>query len=115
MLQLTGTRVVGTPSSHAIAVVQQDIDEERGIGRIVLGATGCKGLTQLGQHLRIHREERQVLILREGVDQWSLALLEGNGERAIDETGAQGVGPIIDRLGAMLQDQKLTRLATGGL
>ncbi len=47
--QAAGVGVVGNPNAEALPMLLQQFQQERGIGGIILGATGIEGFAKLGQ------------------------------------------------------------------
>ena len=81
----------------------QQIQEERGVGRIVFSPAGVEGLPVARQRLGVDRIEHHELVLQQGVHDRALALFQGNPDRAATEPPPQLRHPGVQRVGPLFE------------
>ena len=79
-LKLTGDRVIGVPGFEPVPMVEQDVQHEVGVQRVVFGAAGIEGLAEFGAGLGVNRIELQTFIGQERIEQRPPALFQNDGD-----------------------------------
>jgi hypothetical protein len=97
-----------------LPVMQQQLEGDFSIGRVILGAAGDERLAVLGQCGWIHRKQNDERVTLQGMHQWTFGDLQAYRNRA-PETAVQASRPPRDRLGSVRQHAKLTLRRASGL
>ena len=100
--QLARRDRIRLPGPQLRAVRADQVEQQGGVGRVVLGPAGREDFPIPGQRLRIDRIENEKLVLHQGVDHRAFALLDGNphGPAAkplpqLGHPGMQHVRPVL--------------------
>src|SRR5262245_41498196 len=82
-------------------MLEDEMQEQIGVDRIVFGATGIKGFAETGQALGVDRVGHQMFKLQQGREKRAAGLLHTDGDFAVGESGAQAIGPLDQGFGGL--------------
>jgi len=105
--ELPGVFVVGEPGGESVAVEADEVEEELGVGAVVLGPAGVEGFSEAGEGFGVDGVEDEEVVFHQGVEERSSELFEGDGDRSAAESPAKGSGPVVERFGGVLDDAVL--------
>ena len=105
----------GGKRGEFVAVFEQDLDLEFGIGRVVFGPTRGQRFAVLGHGERIDGKEHEEVLLAQRRHHGPFMEFQAHGNRLAVEPCAQALDPHIDRVRAVFEHEKLTSLSASGL
>ena len=112
-LNAAGENIIGNPDAEMLAMGHQNLQQQVGIGRIVLGAAGIKRLAHFGHRLGIDGVKTQKLDVHEGVDEGSATLFDGNSDPFAGKPAPQLLNPALQSLWSLVQSEPLPLIAAG--
>jgi hypothetical protein len=98
-----------------VAVADEKFELILGIGGVILGMTWCEGFAVFRQRCRIDREQDQEIVLLQRIDQRPLGELQAHRHGPTLEAFSERASPLINGIGTMNQDVKLSRVGIGNL
>ena len=101
-------RIFRKPGSEFVAVLEEQLEADLGIGRIALGPARLKGLAVARGGGRVDRVEHEEGISHERGDKGAFGLLQAEGDLPIWEAPGQRGRPLRDRFGGVLQSGTFT-------
>jgi hypothetical protein len=104
---------VGLPGTQMVSMFDQQIQDQIGIDRIVLGPAGVEGLAKTGHALGIDGIGDQMLVLQQSGQERAAGLFQGDGDFTVWETGAEAISPLGQGFGSLFQAGAFDRVATG--
>jgi hypothetical protein len=104
-----GAHVVAlaTKRCELLRVTAQQIEGQRRVGRVVLGATRDEGTTVFGERARIHGEDDEELVLEQRRHDRPLGELEAHGDGATAEAFAELTCPGVNDSGTVFENGSL--------
>ncbi len=106
-LNAAGQNIIGNPDAQMLAMRRQDLQQQLGIDRIILGPAGIKRLPELRQRLRVDRIQVQKIDMHQRIDQCSTLLLDSNGDGATSEAIPQLLNPVLQGFRRLIQTEAL--------
>ena len=93
----------------------EELEGDGCVCRIVLGAAGRERSAVLRERARVHREDHEDVVLEQGGDDGTLREFETHGDALASETITEPTSPVLDGLGAVLDDRELDGVGIRGL
>jgi hypothetical protein len=109
--QGTHRGALGGERRELVAVFEQQLDLELGIGGVIFGTAWGKRFAVLRQGERIDGKEHEEIIGAQRGHNGPFIEFQAHSDRLSVESRAQGLDPRIDRLGAVFEHEKLTSLS----
>ena len=113
--QCTHGSALGLEGLELVAVPDEQFELILGIGGVILGMTWCEGLAIFRQRRRIDREQDQEIVLLQCVDERPLGELQAYRHGPTLKALSERASPLLDGVGTMNQDVKLSPLGVGNL
>ena len=115
--QLEGPRRhrIRVPGPELVAMFAQQVQQERGVRRVVFRAAGVEGFAIAGQRLGIDRVEHEELVLHQRVDHRASPLFDGNPHGPAPKPLAELGDPAVQHVRLLLERELFHRAARGGL
>ena len=104
-IELPGGHRVGVPGAELGAVGADEVEEERGIGRVILGPAGREGFPIAGERLGIDGIEHEKVVLHQRVDDGAAPLFDGDGHGAALEPGPELGHPAMEDVRLLLRSR----------
>jgi hypothetical protein len=102
-LEQAGVLSIGLPGPQPVAMLQQQIQQQLGIARVVFGAGRKEGLPVGCRHPRRHRVEHQVCVFDEHIHYGAAFLFQSDGDGASAEALVQFRSPNLHRFWRIFQ------------
>ena len=106
---------LGGEGGKLVAVFEEELDLECGIGGVVFGTAGGKRFTVFGQSEWVDGKEHEEIIVAQGGHNGPLLEFKAHGNGLAVEPRTQGVDPRIDGFRTVLEASKLSSGSAGGL
>jgi hypothetical protein len=106
---------LGGEWGELVAMFQEDVDQEFGIGGVIFGPAWGKGFAVLGHGERVDgKEHKAIIVAQRGYDR-SFIEFQAHSDRLAVETRPEGLDPGMNRLRTMVKAQKLSLYGASGL
>ena len=84
---------LGLEAGELVGMAEEQLEDELGVGGVVLGAAGGEGLAVSSHGGGLDGEEDEKVVLEQGGDDGALAELQGDGDGRTTEALSELVGP----------------------
>jgi len=106
---------LGVEWGELVAMFQEDVDQEFGIGGVIFGPAWGKGFAVLGHGERVDgKEHKAIIVAQRGYDR-SFIEFQAHSDRLAVETHPESLDPGMNRLRTMCKAQTLSLYGASGL